>query len=445
MRSLGARMAAATAGVVVVFVLLTAVALERAFRESARYAVQDRLIGQIYLLIAEAELDANGELTMPAQPVEPRLAMPGSGVYAAIRGPDGTALWRSPSALGITLAYPERLPPGKVRFQALRPQSGPSLYMASLHIEWETPDGYLPLTFHAAEDRSHLRALVARFRGTLWMWLGAMALLLIGAQLVALRWGLRPLTRAAREIEEVEAGRRNQLSRDYPTEVRRLTSNLNALLESERARLMRYRHALADLAHSLKTPLAVLQASVRGDDPATMSGVIKEQVERMDALIHHQLQRAAASGRSAMSGPLAVTPVAQRLKTSLDKVYADRSVVCQIQIATDTVFSGDEADLMELLGNLMDNSYKWAHRLIRVTAGNTADGLEIRVEDDGPGIDTQIRSRILARGGRADEYVPGHGIGLAVVSEIVQAYRGSMEIARSRLGGARLTLRLPGR
>ena len=445
MNSLGARTAATTAGVIAIFVILTGLALERAFRESVRYAAEDRLMGQIYLLMAEAELNEQGELLMPARSVEPRLAMPGSGVYAAIRGPSGQSLWRSPSAFGITLAYPERLPLGKEHFQALHPQTGPALYMASLRVQWETEDGYLPMTFHAAEDLSHIRAMSGRFRKTLWLWLGAMAVLLTTAQVLALRWGLRPLVRTAGEIEEIERGQRERLSHDYPAELRRLTDNLNALLERERSRLGRYRHALADLAHSLKTPLAVLRASVQGDDPATMSKVIEAQVERMDGLVRYQLQRASASGHSAIAAPVPVASVVQRLKASLDKVYAQRDIVCQVTVPDEAVFHGDEADLMELLGNLLDNAYKWARHTVRIDARGGPGGLVIRIEDDGPGIDAQLAPQLLDRGIRADENTPGHGIGLAMANDIAQSYQGSLEIGAGELAGARITLRLPHR
>jgi two-component system sensor histidine kinase PhoQ len=250
----------------------------------------------------------------------------------------------------------------------------------------------------------------------------------------------------AREIEEIETGEREALAGDYPRELEGLTGNLNALIRSGRARLQRYRDSLSDLAHSLKTPLAVLRSST-GEVPEQTREVIREQVDRMDQTIEYQLQRAATSGRSALATPVEVAPVAERIGRTLNKVYADKSLSLALEVGDEAVFVGDPGDLTELIGNLMDNACKWARRAVRLRVRNTDDEdpsrsrLVIEVEDDGPGIAEGQRAKVLERGVRADSLVPGQGIGLAVVREMVEeVYGGQVEITDSELGGALVRL-----
>ncbi len=230
--------------------------------------------------------------------------------------------------------------------------------------------------------------------------------------------------------------------------MRSLTDNINALLTSQRDHLERYRHTLGDLAHSLKTPLAVLRGSLGNPSCAGLNDIITEQVQRMNDIVDYQLQRAATSGRLPLAAPVTVGRIASKMQASLNKVYADKDVQCHVQAAADVQFHGDEGDLLELLGNLMDNAYKWSRRQVAVSARVVSlagrPELELQVEDDGPGIDEALAREALQRGVRHDPATPGHGIGLAIVQDIVQLYDGKLELGRSRWNGARFTVRLPG-
>ncbi|MCW8971936.1 MAG: ATP-binding protein, partial [Gammaproteobacteria bacterium] len=248
------------------------------------------------------------------------------------------------------------------------------------------------------------------------------------------------LRTVAGEVRAIESGEQESLQRDYPSEIRRLTDNINTLLHHERAQQSRYKNALADLAHSMKTPLAVL----RGLNESERSPLIDEQVARMDDIVQYQLQRAATAGRSALAVPVAVTPLVERLLATLEKVHRDKAIKVESQLDADAHFRGDEGDLMELFGNLLDNAWKWATGGIWLKVENGEQTLLITVEDDGPGIAAEQAQPVLARGVRLDEAAPGHGIGLPMVLDIIEAYEGQLAIERSAHGGACLRITLPG-
>jgi two-component system sensor histidine kinase PhoQ len=443
MRSLNARVALSAGVVLAVFVALSGFALERAFRDSARSARQDRLLAQVYLLMAAADVDAQGRLSFANGPPEPRLDLPGSGLYATIVDNSGAVVWRSRSALSINLPAVLPLPPGVQRFDA--DQAGSMrLFNQRFGVSWTTGGGRYPFTFSVMEDFAPFEEQLGVYRRSLFSWLGAMAVLLLAVLWLTLRWGLAPLRHVADELGRLEAGRQQQITGDYPSELRGLTDNLNALLSRERAQQQRYRDALADLAHSLKTPLALMRGSLRdgrlADDRVR---TLEEQIERMDGIVGYQLQRASTSGRRLLEAARPLRPVIERLTGALAKVHADKRVQTEISVGEQVRTHVDEGDLTELLGNVLDNAFKWCAGRVRVGAAIEGGALALRIEDDGPGISPAHAQEVLERGVRADQTVPGHGIGLAVVRDIVRAYDGRVEIGRSALGGALVTLVLP--
>jgi two-component system sensor histidine kinase PhoQ len=436
MISLSARVSLSAAAVLTFFVAVTALALDRAFEQNARSAMRERLFAQIYLVMAATELDAAGKPTLPRRLAEPRLNLPGSGLYARIAAPDGRLLWHSPSAIGIELPSSPRPEPAPFSRVAL---NGADHFLARLEVDWETDSGVVPLVFSVLEDLGAYNRQMNDFRRSLWGWLGAMALLLLLALAGTLAWGLRPLRTVAREVRSVESGSQGELQREYPKEISALTKNINRLLQHERAQQSRYKNALADLAHSLKTPLAVL----RGLEPSERSPLIDEQVSRMDNIVHYQLQRAATAGRSALAAPVPVAPLAERIVASLHKVYRDKPIRLEQTLDPECRLRSSEGDLMEVLGNLLDNAWKWARSEIRLQLECRHESLVLVVEDDGPGIGADRVQQVLARGVRLDEATPGHGIGLPMVRDIVEAYEGRLTIGRSDLGGARIKITLP--
>lgn len=428
--------------VLVVAVLLTSLALEQAFQDSARSAREERLLAQLYLLMAAAEAEED-RLVLPTELAESRLMFPGSGLSARIFDATGSTVWQSRSALDTAQPEAVYLSPGQFRVTEREGGDGIGYLVAAFGVSWATGPIPVDYVFAVAEDLTALRREVAEFRASLWRWLGAMALLMLLALGLTLRWGLHPLRRVAAEVAAVESGRQQRILGVYPSELRALTDNLNALLTQERARHERLDHALGDLAHSLKTPLAVMSGVVSDSGVDAQGGrVLREQLARMGEIVEYQLRRArtgvAQVGR--LAPRISVGRTVERLVASLAKVYRDKTVELELLLEGDPSFQGAEADLMELLGNLLDNAYKWCRGRVRVWAAQREGRLEIVVADDGPGIAAEEASRLMERGVRADETAPGHGIGLAVARQIALAYGGSIEIVPGDLGGAALRL-----
>jgi two-component system sensor histidine kinase PhoQ len=442
-RSLRFRIALSAGLVLLLFVVLTSAALERAFWESARAAREERLLGQLYLLMAAADQE-NDSLRLPPTLAEARFSVPGSGLYAQVADAAGLPIWRSPSALGITVPFDNKLGMGERRFALRDGPGGARYFVESFGVGWATGETPRRYTFSVSEDLKEFNDQVSEFRASLAGWLSAMALLLLVALWFTLRWGLAPLRRVAREVAAVESGRLERISGDYPTELRALTENLNALLAHERAQQERLENALGDLSHSLKTPLAVIRNTLPDagiDTPGSKS--IDEQLARMEGVIAYQLERARVGGVARLGASVPLRATVERILTSLGKVYFDKAVDVSIEATASGTFHGLEGDLMEMLGNILDNAFKWCRKRVRVSIRREGTGHRIDVEDDGPGIDPDQAERLLERGSRADEHMPGHGIGLAVVRDICQAYGGRLVLDRSALGGARVTLWVP--
>lgn len=436
------RLLLAASVVLLVFVGLCGAALENAFRDSARDAQQERMRGVIYALLGAAEQDAEGRLALRVDALpEPRLRQPQSGLEAALLDDTGAELWRSP---GSSAPLPVVIGPevGKWKFERLD-DTGP--FALSFGLRWigeqDLPRRYTVLVVESPEL---YETQLATFRRTLWSWLLAASAVLLAALLLVQRWGLAPLRRLVRELQGVEAGRQQQIAADYPRELTPLTGALNAMIVSERNQLTRYRNALGDLAHSLKTPLAVLRGLAGdtrlADEPRRQ---LEDQVARMQEIADHQLTRAAAAGRRTLAQPVWVLAVAEKIIAALRKVYASRTLVFDLAIPAELQARLDAGDLHELLGNTLDNAAKWARGRVRVSGTRDSGALALVIEDDGPGF-PEDPQRLLGRGVRADSQVPGQGLGLAAVAEIVGAYEGQVQLERSpELGGARVVLRIP--
>ncbi|HEX2140572.1 MAG TPA: ATP-binding protein, partial [Woeseiaceae bacterium] len=215
---------------------------------------------------------------------------------------------------------------------------------------------------------------------------------------------------------------------------------------TERARSERYMHTLGNLAHSLKTPLAAIRSALSEHPPSELKERIERQVERMNDIVRYQLRKPA---RYAVEGFGIASPAIrkelERLAEALAKVYKDKEPRIAVEVTEGIVFRGDSGDLLELAGNLLDNACKWCRKDVSIEVRSAAEpgrSFLVTVSDDGPGIPEAAAERLLERGMRLDENAPGHGIGLAVVHDIATSYGGAVEIGRSPLGGARITVRI---
>ncbi len=426
------------------FFAVVAFVLEEAFQQSAELALKEKLQIEIYSLLSVAEMDEALQLQMPDFFHEPRFSNPSSGLYAVIRLSDQSLVWRSDSAVGVDLPVSKELPQGQFSFQHIEAENRFALHYA---VMWRNQQGFeRSYIFSVVEEDSFIAHQVARFRMTLAGWLGGMGFLLMLIQFSLLRWGLKPLRKIGQDLTEIDAGIKNKLDGNYPAELSGLSGNLNALISSERAHMERYRNTLADLAHSLKTPLAILRGCAESE--IVDSHTVMLQIDRMNEIVEYQLQKAAAKGQKQFAGSVEIGAIIHKIISSLEKVYSDKAIAFQFEEIKGCRIHCEEGDIYEIAGNLLDNSAKWCVHSIAVTMkkleGDTEHSLLLLIEDDGEGIEADKIDEILQRGVRADEHIEGHGIGMAVVNELIQLMGGKLVGDRSeRLGGMRWWVYFP--
>lgn len=445
-RSLRARVVLWVSVALVVLFAATGVVLDVAFRNSLDEARRDLLEVQVLGLIGSVD-DEGGELSLASDALDPQFEVANSGLYGAIYSDDGRAVWQSLSLLGRDFPLDYLAVAGEERFERLDVPGFPPLEALVMGVTWEFSNGRsADYTFAIALSLEPYNERQAAFRRILVGWFLGITLTMLIVLSGLLTFVLLPLKRLERQVREVEAGERVKLTGNYPSEIVGLADNLNTLIDTERRRLARYRNTLDDLAHSLKTPLAAMRTLLteqRGRGSDATHEALERELERMDQRVSYQLKRARATGATGLgTEPVPVGPIVEDLKQTLDKVYRDKRVACSVEIAPGAVFRGDPGDLTEILGNLMDNAYKYCKSRVRVAAKSTPDKLVLTVGDDGRGITPDETETLFRRGKRADESVPGQGIGLAVVRETVELYRGTLEVGRSKLGGAELRVEL---
>lgn len=458
--SLHARQLLAACLGLVAFLGLTGIALDHAFRQTAESNLRQRLQSYAYSYVGDIEFDRRNQLIPPeSRSPDPRFDLVGSGLYAQLIGDQQR--WDSPSLIGHEVPTAPPFKAGEVRFDGPLPfidSHGRSmrLYRYTQAIVWEVGEvgrasEVARFTFSIYEDANQIDRQVTVFRRALWGYLGLSVVLLLLVQILALRWSLQPVRTLERELSRVQRGVSHQLALRVPPELEPITDSINAFIESENAHLDQSRNTLSDLAHSLKTPLAVLRSHLESDtDIEDLRNEVAAQVHRMNEIVSYQLSRAGRSGHALFSPPIEILPRAEEIVASLEKVYAHKNILCEFEIDQHASFRGELGDLQELIGNLLENAFKWANRRVLLTVqaekgvGHRRPGVRIWVEDDGPGIPPERVEDLLRRGIRGDERVQGHGIGLAIVQDIVTAYRGELNVDRSpEFGGARFGVHFP--
>ena len=415
--------------------------LERAFSTSLQKQLQSKMQTQVYMLLTATEEEQPGQIYIPEVVREDIFNQIESGTYAFAFSAQGEESWRSFSAVDFIGESYFNTPAGEFVFEK-RVIAEKEFFRLGYSIIWESEDGsehaYQFVILHEADI---LYAIIQEFRVTLWGWMGFVFLAMFLIQLVALMWGFKPLGKIAHDLVNIEEGHQKTLSDNYPVELKPLTHNLNLLIESERLQREKYRQTLSNLAHSLKTPLAVLKGAVGNySEQQKLEQLLEQQVTRMNEIVQYQLHRAVVGQQGHMLASVNVSAAAEKIVAALQKVYLDKGLSIQCSLDAAARFYGDEGDLMEMLGNLLDNACKWANTrvVVQITSAQVerALNLMISVQDDGPGVPVNKRENILQRGKRLDEQVEGQGIGLSVVNELVFQYGGSIQIKDSELGGA---------
>jgi len=445
--SLRGRLLRASAVILPLVIVLAGLALLKAFNSSLENAEASQARLQVYLLLGAMDIE-DQQLELPEHLLDPGFSRLDSGVYGFIHGADGRLFWRSRSSLALPDGLVQRLPsqalqPGQSLFSHLPEQQ---LYLFQYPVIWESGAGEVRFLISVLRSDSQIRGEMKAFSLQLLGWLSGICLVALLAQYFIMRWGLRPLDLLANDLQRIEAGDSDHLEGRYPLEVQGVTESLNRLIETERQQRERYRNTLGDLAHSLKTPLAVIRGTTNEAlDEADYRRQVEEQALRMQQIVQYQLARAVKSQGRALARAIPVQPVAERLLSVMEKVYAGTPKDVELRFEPGIGFSGDERDLMELLGNLIDNAYKYGGQRIRIEAHLDGDQLMLEVSDDGQGVAPEQRQVILQRGARLDtQAAPGQGIGLAVALDIVSSYDGSLEVTESEWQGACFRVTLPG-
>lgn len=440
MTSLRARLLVVASLVLTAFMILTAAVLDGAFRESTTQAQHDKLEGLVYALLAAARTDSFGNLTVQSDQIsDQRLLQATSGMQAALFDEQGSLAWTSTEFLEM----PSPPIPGVGEWLFAKHEN-PSQFTLSYGLRWiDLADDPKRYTFAVVEDASSFNRQLDAYRRQLWLWLAATAAALLLIQYLVLRWGLAPLRKVVNEMAAVERGESSEIQTGYPDELQPLARGLNAMIRSERSQQTRYRHALGDLAHSLKTPLAVLRGISEDDElPKKLRRSVNDQVAIMQQITGYQLRKAATAGRRTLAEPISPLPIVRKITKAMSKVYAEKTVAFDIQVASDFRLRADNDDLFELLGNLIDNACKYGGDKVIVRFDHTDAHEFIIVEDNGPGFPEDAQE-LLERGVRADTQRPGQGIGLASVNEIVKAYEGNIRLGNSSLGGASVIVSIP--
>jgi len=433
--SLSVRLVAGAMVWLVVMLALGGSVLALAFRETVEREFSQRLDAMLRAMIAVTEIAPDGTIVQVRPLGDPRFEQVFSGWYWQVTGPSGRQL-RSRSLWDTVIAPADG--GDALTTQRVGGPNGELLLVAERDLDFPGAGG--PVHLMIAGDLGEVADGVRQFDLLLIAALGLLGAGMAIAVLIQVRFGLRPLRAMAADLKAVREGEGVRLSGRYPNEIAPLAHAVNAVLDKDAELIERARTHVGNLAHALKTPLAIVAAEVEGI-PTT--GTVREQVEIMRRLIERHLGRAAAvaGAERALGGKVRIREVAQGIAAALARVFVERNLDIAVDVAPDAAFRGQRNDLEEILGNLMENACKWAASRVQVAAADASDGLVLSVEDDGPGLSEEQMALSTARGARLDERVPGWGLRLSIAADLVDVNGGIMSFSRSTLGGLAVTIR----
>lgn len=441
MTSLQARL---SAGLIAVLAALTVLAVAiggYSLRRLAEDFVATRLEHDLETLLAILEFDASGRPQLAADRISATFHQPYSGHYYRIDSPGGELCSRS--LWDAELPLPPLAADRFTRAFVTGPQDQHLLLVGRAFRVRDQP-----VTLVVTEDFGPISVGLHR----LLLEFSLIALVLFGALLWLQRWivrrGLAPLEQVRRELPRLARGEIPQLPVDAPAEVRPLVGELNRLLDLLGQRQRRARHALGNLAHALKTPLTTLTQLTEQPPPADDATAwwrdLRQQLQHIRALTERELKRARIVGGGTPGQRVLLDREVADLVATLRRIHRERNPRIEVRVPPNSGFSGDRDDLLELLGNLLDNACQWATSTVWLTVGANATELRVRIEDDGPGCPPEQLELLRQRGARIDESRAGHGLGLAITSDIVTQYGGTLRLGRSsELGGFLAEVALP--
>ena len=426
-----------TALVVFITMVLSALFIERHYVAQITEQEQQSLKLHIYALLSVGHIEA-GQLNIPTILSNPEFNTPDSGLWALVFNQDNILTWQSLSAPESMSNMPSVEFSSSWQFGEYT-VNDKNYLTASYSIVWQdkTAQRYNLLV---AETDEVLMSAIYTFRQKLLVAFGVITLLLLVLQYMVLRSAFRPISQLEREISDMEQGDLKHLSNNYPKELFGVATNLNALVDKEYKQRERYRSSMADLAHSLKTPITIINGEL---NQYQHNQTLQDALVRMNNNIEYQLQRAVISGHKFLSKGTPVIKVLEMVLQAMDKIYSGKVVNVTTNVSENTLFYGDENDLLEVLGNLIDNAYKYSGDAIQISASESATDMKLSIEDNGSGLTEYDQTRVFQRGERLDQQGLGQGIGLAVVYDIVEGYEGEVMAEPSELGGAKFSLVFP--
>lgn len=412
------------------------------FRDHVEAQARQRLVTDMDQLIAALAVEPGDAVTVEQPLSDPRFRRPLSGLYWQIGEPPEPAA-RSRSLWDAVLPLPaDEVADGEIHLHRLPGPREDALLVAERLVALPGRDA--PVRVAVAQDAAETEAAVAAFTRDLsiaFVVLGGALVLAAAAQATV---ALRPIALLRGRVLAVRRGEAERVAGSFPAEVAPLVDDLNALLDHDRATVARARHQAGDLAHGLKTPLAIIAAEAQelaGSDRPEAAAVLGEQVEAMRRQIEANLARARAAVSRDLPG--ARVPVAQALQPLCRAVSRLHGKTVSVDVAPDITFRGDGQDLLEMTGPLVENAARFARTRVGVTARDEGEMLRIIVDDDGPGMPEEQRDHAFGRGVRLDQSTPGSGLGLAIVRDLAELYGGTVVIEDAPRGGCRAVLRLP--
>jgi two-component system sensor histidine kinase PhoQ len=437
-RSLRVRFILAGGTLSLLFMVGLLPALQSAFGLALRESIQQRLASDVTTLISAAQVEGN-QLHMPTLLPDEQFNLPDSRLLGYIYDRNSNLVWQSRATHHSDIHYTPRYDGLGTVFTHIHEVNGVEYFVYDVEVKLLAGKN-AAYSFVAVQPVEDYQRIIQGLRERLWLGFGAALLALLLLLWGGLTWGFRSLRQLSTELDEIEAGSRDSLSEQHPRELLRLTDSLNRLLRGEREHRQRYRDSLGDLAHSLKTPLAVLQgvSEVIAQRPQDkeQARVLQGQIERMSQQIDYQLQRASLRKSGLVRHRVLLRPLIDSLASTLDKVYRDKDVLLEVTVGPAAAVPMERNAMLEMLGNLMENAWRLCVGRVRISLQDTPQGLQLCIEDDGPGVPAGQRAEILERGARLDRQNPGQGIGLAVVKDILESYDAQLRLEDSALGGA---------
>jgi two-component system sensor histidine kinase PhoQ len=424
--------------VIIAVMVLSACLIDISYRHELKKSELEKLKLHVFNLLSVSD-NSHHKLTLPTVLSNPKFNTPDSELWALVLDQKHNVIWTSLSMEAAPQNMPNIPALGEWQYSQLEFDQA-HYFTASYTVQWllsgsksNSQQDAPYFTFVAAQKTDRFYNSIQTFRA--WLTLGFIlfSLSLLSIQFFVLKFSFKPINMLGQEIKRLESAQQDKLHEVYPKELASVTRNLNMLIDKEHKQREKYRAAMADLAHSLKTPISIITAEV---SKAPENKTLNTALVRINDTIEYQLRRAVISGHNLLSKGTNVAATLDMVLNALKKIYRDKHVDVTVSLPTDCQFMGDENDLLEVFGNLLDNAFKHAHNKIEVHVYETDQSLTISIEDDGKGIPKEKAHEIFQRGNRLDETLQGQGIGLSIVENIASSYGAHINLEESKLGGA---------